>query len=264
VRKLKVLDLFSGIGGFSLGLERTGGFETVAFCEINNFCQRVLKKHWPKVFIHSDITKLGAHHFDGYARPDLICGGFPCQDISVAGKQAGLNGERSKLWWEMYRIICELRPRWVLVENVPKLRVNGADQILSSLEQEGYNCWPTVVGAWAAGCKHNRDRVWILCHSYSSYAVRTAVGRKPLLPAKEWSLEKAEQERIERFDELVPGDRVSGVDAYAGIVRAANGIPDRVDRLTALGNAVVPDIPELFGRFILHVESTLQQLETIQ
>lgn len=120
--KYKVLDLFSGIGGFSLGLERTGGFETVAFCEIEPYCRRVLAKHWPKVPCYEDIRTLTAEQLRGNGiNPDVITGGFPCQDISIAGRQDGLEGNRSGLWKEYARLIGELRPRFAIVENVPAL-----------------------------------------------------------------------------------------------------------------------------------------------
>ena len=120
---LKVLDLFSGIGGFSLGLERTGGFETVAFCEIDPFCRRVLAKHWPNVRQYEDVRELTAERLaaDGIA-VDVITGGFPCQDISVAGKKAGIvDGTRSGLWSEIARLTRDLRPQYVIVENVANL-----------------------------------------------------------------------------------------------------------------------------------------------
>ena len=115
----RVLDLFSGIGGFSLGLERAG-MTTVAFCEIDPFCRKVLAKHWPDVPIYEDIRELTGERLatDGIVA-DVITGGFPCQDISVAGKQAGLDGDRSSLWTELCRIIGEIRPRYATVENVP-------------------------------------------------------------------------------------------------------------------------------------------------
>ena len=115
---MNVLDLFSGIGGFSLGLERAG-MKTVAFCEIEPFCRAVLAKHWPGVPIYEDVRSLtGAGLASAGIVPDAICGGFPCQDISIAGKGAGLDGERSGLWHEYRRLIAEIRPRWVIIENV--------------------------------------------------------------------------------------------------------------------------------------------------
>ena len=136
---LKVLDLFSGIGGFSLGLQATNEFETIAFCEIDPFCQKVLKKHWPNVPIFDDITKLGEGELNGLGKVDVICGGFPCQDISCAGKGAGIHAARSGLWWEMLRIIRLVRPRYVLVENVAALLNRGLDEVLGSLAESGYD-----------------------------------------------------------------------------------------------------------------------------
>src|SRR5690606_27634185 len=124
--KLRVLDLFSGIGGFSLGLERTGGFETVAFCEIEEFPRRVLAKHWPEVPCYHDVRELTADTLrrDGIA-VDVICGGFPCQDISEAGKLGGIEAERSGLWSEIVRLVRELRPQFLIVENVADLLIRG-------------------------------------------------------------------------------------------------------------------------------------------
>lgn len=161
---MKILDLFSGIGGISLGLERAG-MKTVAFCEIEPFQRTVLKKHWPEVPIYDDIRALSADVLRraGIDDVDIIAGGFPCQDVSVAGKGAGVeHGERSGLWREMFRLVRELMPRWVLAENVPALRTRGGDLVIADLETAGYAVWPLVVGAWAVGAPHKRDRVWIV------------------------------------------------------------------------------------------------------
>lgn len=161
------LSLFSGIGGIDLGLERTGGFQVVGQCELDPFCREVLAKHWPNVWRHDDIATLTAGLIrERCGQIDCICGGFPCQDVSAAGKGAGIvAGERSGLWWQMFRIIATVRPRWIIAENVPALRTRGADDIIAVLEGIGYACWPLVVGAWAVGAPHKRDRVWIVAHS---------------------------------------------------------------------------------------------------
>ena len=163
---LKLLDLFSGIGGFSLGLERSGAFETVAFCEINPFARRVLAKHWPGVPCFEDIRTLSASALSraGIA-VDAICGGFPCQDISFAGKGAGLGGERSGLWFEYARLIGELRPRFVIVENVGALLGRGLDAVLGTLASLGYDAEWHCIPASAVGAPHRRDRVWIVAHA---------------------------------------------------------------------------------------------------
>ena len=164
--KLRLLDLFSGIGGFSLGLERSGGFETVAFCEIEDFPRRVLAKHWPKVPCYHDIRELTADRLaaDGIT-VDAICGGFPCQDISNAGKQAGIEGERSGLWSEYARLIGELRPRVVFVENVAALLGRGLDRVLGDLAALGYDAWWDCIPASAVGAPHQRDRLWLIAYS---------------------------------------------------------------------------------------------------
>lgn len=163
---MKILDLFSGIGGISLGLERAG-MQTVAFCEIEPFQRAVLKKHWPEVPVYEDIRNISADilRCAGIDGVDIIAGGFPCQDVSVAGKGAGVeHGERSGLWREMFRLVRELMPRWVLAENVPALRTRGGDLVIADLESAGYAVWPLVVGAWAVGAPHKRDRIWIVAH----------------------------------------------------------------------------------------------------
>ena len=163
--KLRVLDLFSGIGGFSLGLERTGGFETVAFCEIEEYPRRVLAKHWPRVPCYHDVRDLTADALarDGIA-VDVICGGFPCQDISFAGKGAGLAGERSGLWFHYARLIGELRPAYVIVENVAALLSRGLADVLGSLASLGYGAEWHCIPASAVGAPHRRDRLWIVAY----------------------------------------------------------------------------------------------------
>lgn len=161
---MRVLDLFSGIGGFSLGLERAG-MATAMFCEIEPFCRRVLAKHWPGVPIHDDVRTLDRLVVAEKAGAvDLVCGGFPCQDISVAGKGAGLGGERSGLWFEYRRIVEEVAPRWVVIENVPALRSRGLDTVLGGLAALGYDAEWHCVPASALGAPHRRDRVWIVAH----------------------------------------------------------------------------------------------------
>jgi DNA (cytosine-5)-methyltransferase 1 len=162
---MRVLDLFSGIGGFSLGLERAG-MRTVAFCEIDPFCRRVLAKHWPGIPIYEDVRALDAPTLqrDGIA-VDIIAGGFPCQDISSAGKRAGLAGPRSGLWREYARLIGEVRPRFAIVENVADLRARGLGEVLGDLAALGYDALWESIPASAVGAPHRRDRVWIVAHA---------------------------------------------------------------------------------------------------
>ena len=162
MRKLKLLDLFSGIGGFSLGLERSGAFETVAFCEVEPFCRAVLAKHWPGVKCYGDIRGLTGDTLkqDGI-EVDAICGGFPCQDISIAGKGEGIEGARSGLWREFARLIGELRPRVAVMENVAILRSRGLGTVLGELAALGYDAEWHCIPASALGAPHQRDRIWI-------------------------------------------------------------------------------------------------------
>jgi DNA (cytosine-5)-methyltransferase 1 len=253
---LRVLDLFSGIGGFSLGLERTGGFETVAFCEIEPFCQRVLAKHWPKVPIYDDVRELTGARLaaDGIA-VDVICGGFPCQDISTAGRRAGMDGTRSGLWSEIARLMGELRPRFVFVENVSGLLSGPSEQpggwfgrVLGDVAALGYDAEWNCISASAIGAPHHRDRIWLVAYPNSvgleadadNAELRDAtnsIGRRRYTP---------QLDRSQQWDTPRPsGARVFRVD---------NGVPADVDCLKALGNAVVPQIPELIGKAILEAE----------
>ena len=163
--KLRVLDLFSGIGGFALGLE-AAGFETVAFCEISPKCRHLLNHHWPEVPAYDDICTLTAERLraDGIA-VDAICGGFPCQDISFAGKGAGLAGERSGLWREYARLIRELRPRVVIVENVSALLSRGLGDVLGDLAALGYDAEWDCIRASDVGAPHLRNRLWIVAYA---------------------------------------------------------------------------------------------------
>ena len=169
VCKMRVLDLFAGIGGFTLGLERAG-FETVAFCEIEPYAQKVLRKNWPEVPIYDDVRTITADRLisDGI-RVDVITGGFPCQDISVAGNQAGIaDGTRSGLWSECARLIGELRPRYAIFENVTNL-LNGErgawfKRVLWDISALGYDAEWHCIPASELGAHHHRDRVWIICY----------------------------------------------------------------------------------------------------
>jgi DNA (cytosine-5)-methyltransferase 1 len=285
--KMRVLDLFSGIGGFSLGLERTGYFETVAFCEIDKKARQVLRKHWKDVHIFEDVTTLRG---DQIGTVELICGGFPCQDLSLAGKGAGLEGARSGLWWEFHRLIKEIRPQWVIAENVAAIRSRGLDQVLSSLAQIGYDAEWHCIPASAVGAPHQRDRVWIVaypqCHGFPAATVTGGVeetvrqesarqdnaldfARTSCIPTTEtnvahsgesgrqgWLHRWADTQRQGQLGYLGRCSTVHGQpiedwwSTESEICRVVNGLSGRVDRLKQLGNAVVPQIPELIGRAI--------------
>jgi DNA (cytosine-5)-methyltransferase 1 len=270
---LTVLDLFSGIGGFSLGLERTGGFKTVAFCEIDPFCRKVLAKHWPGVPIYEDVRALKC--LPGFA--DVVCGGFPCQDISHAGSGKGIGGKRSGLWGELHRIIGEVRPRYALVENVPRLLSGGSGawmgKVLGDLAAIGYDAEWHCIPASAVGAPHIRDRVWIIAYPQHSDADRIrphhpARNVRATEPSDQQSRHAGALRRLisnrNGVRELQPegGERDERGrignghrwPAEPAMDRMAYGVPNGVDRIRALGNTVVPAIPELIGRAILKAE----------
>ena len=161
---LKVFDICSGIGGFSLALHATGGFETVAFCEFDDYCQKVLKKNFPNIPIYNDLKELAKDEETIRTIPDhdLICGGVPCQSWSVAGKQKGTEDDRH-LWPSMFDIIIKKRPTYVVVENVTGfITLGGADLVSNDLEAEGYATAAFVLPALSVKAPHRRDRVWII------------------------------------------------------------------------------------------------------
>lgn len=236
----RVLDLFSGIGGFSLGLERTGGFKTVAFCEIDPYCRKVLAKHWPAVPCHDDITT--REFVEGEA--DVITGGFPCQDLSCAGKGAGLAGERSGLYRHLIRAIRLVRPKYAIVENVAALLGRGLGTVLGDLAEIRNDAEWHCIPASYCGARQLRDRAWIV-----AYPQRDSVQGWAAVTAAWQSKPRAEQ--LARLVQPCAWPTVSGArDRGTG-----HGIPDGIHRNKSLGNAVVPQIPELIGRAILDAEA---------
>jgi DNA (cytosine-5)-methyltransferase 1 len=257
--KLKVLDLFSGIGGFSLGLDRAGGFETVAFCEIEPFPRKVLAKHWPGVPCYEDVTKLTGDILrrDGIS-VDVITGGFPCQDISCAGKQAGIGeGTRSGLWSEIVRLIGELSPRYVIVENVAALLSGPSEQrggwfgsILGDLAECGYDAeWENIPAA-SVGAPHRRERVWIVAYPKRKGPQRL-INHHCIFGSEGTSLTVANYRGVKLWCEMAERSLS---------VRNRDGVRPSVDRrrIKACGNAVVPQIPELIGRAIMEAEGKPQ------
>ena len=171
--RLKLLDLFSGLGGFSLGLEKTGHFKTIAFCDNDKYCKLVLQKHWKEVKIYNDVKEITKKRLeaDRVELPEIITGGFPCQPFSVAGKQKGTSDDRY-LWPEMFRIIKELKPRWVIGENVKGI-TNIQDgmvfeTVCTDLEGEGYEVRAFNIPAAGVGAPHRRERIWIVAHRKKS------------------------------------------------------------------------------------------------
>lgn len=226
IEMLTVGSLFSGIGGFDLGLERTG-MRVIWQSEIDHYASAVLKKHWPNVPNHGDIRSIRAEAVES---PDVLCGGFPCQDISIAGRRAGMVGEHSGLWSEFSRLIRELRPKYVIVENSPSLCVRGMGDILGDLAHAGYDAEWEGIPAASIGAIHLRARQWVLAYPCS---VGDGAQKDPLLAG--WNATQH-------------GDWWS---SKPSVCRVDDGIPNRVDRLKCLGNAIVPQIAEIIGKAIL-------------
>jgi DNA (cytosine-5)-methyltransferase 1 len=321
---MNVLDLFSGIGGFSLGLERAG-MRTVAFCEIDPYCRAVLAKHWPDAPVLDDVRSVDAQSLSGVEAIDVVCGGFPCQDVSNAGQRAGLAGERSGLWRDLLRAIRLVRPRYAIVENVAALLGRGMGEVLGDLAEIGQDTEWHCIPARAVGAPHIRDRVWIIAADPSrgghgldgigqalerqladpvahlanadrsgwpaGQQAAAAVGHGRSAGAGRGDVSDAIGERIHveplgvaersgalladgdgEICEMADADREllhrAGIRAAAAgqreptnagwwstepdVGRVAHGVPSRVDRLKGLGNAVVPQIPEIIGRAIMN------------
>lgn len=235
---------FSGIGGLELGLERTGGFKTKWQIEINDYASKVLEKHWPNVKRYRDIRDVSFPK-----RVDLICGGFPCQDVSLAGKRAGLGGNRSTLWSEMFRLVCEVKPRWVLAENVPGLLSSDDGRffgnILRNLASAGYYAGWDLLSASEVGAPHNRKRLFIVANTngkgFSGF-------RKPY--ANTIPCDEKTRQSIGGFDY----DYEVGFPNIPQSIRMDDGIPNRMDRVKCLGNAVVPQVAQRIGEMILESE----------
>jgi len=238
---VRVLDLFSGIGGFSLGLERTGAFETVAFCEINPFSRRVLQRHWPDVPILEDVTTAE------FPEADVITAGFPCQDLSNAGMRAGLSGPRSGLWREVVRAVRMVRPKHVMLENVADLLGLGMGRVVGDLAKAGYDTEWNCIPACDAGAPHERDRIWIVADAEGirrgegwTWGLADGLAGLPKPPC--WD----GQDPVAYFEEREGEPALLGVD---------DAIPDWMDRVFALGNSLVPDIAEMIGRRIAAVDA---------
>ena len=204
-KKYKHLDLFSGIGGFSLGLEATGAFETVAFCDYDQYCQKVLRKHWPWVTIYDDVKELNSERLsaNGHTEVDIITGGYPCQPFSIAGRQKGEQDPRH-VWPEMFRLVKELRPTWVIGENVSGHIKLGLDTVLENLESEGYATRAFSISASSIGSNHQRERVWIIANTNELGWDNWIYNReeRQVSNDKERNIEESESERDRRIDRI--------------------------------------------------------------
>ena len=274
--------LFAGIGGFDLGFEREG-YEVRWQVEIDEYCQKVLARHWPHVPRYDDVRDCGLHNLEPV---DVITGGFPCQDLSVAGRQEGLDGERSALWWDYHRIISELRPRFAVVENVPNLLNWGIDRVCGSLAEIGYDAEWHVISAADMGAPHLRKRVWLctwpMAHTScplleeridnggedkrGSHGQPTGPGQTMADSSSVFSdgcndyveYGKSEVSEFGNGDSSARRGDSHRWETEPDVGRVAYGVPDRVDRLKGLGNAIVPQIAQQIARTLKpHVETVL-------
>ena len=263
---LTTVDLFAGIGGFARGLEATGHFRTTCFVEQDPYCQAVLKHHWPDVPILDDIRDAQRSDFPD-TRPDLVCGGFPCQPFSQAGRQRAQNDPRH-LWPEMFRVIRELRPTWVVGENVAGLIKLGLDEVLTDLEGEGYATRTFNIPACATGAPHIRQRIWVIAHADSESEPDQPIDGGPgsrqlgfefvADPNRSGQCEQRgsepvqeEQSASECTGSRNPGNRPEDHWRFEPDVgRLVDGLPNRVSQLRALGNSIVPQIAEQIGHAI--------------
>ena len=280
MKKLKLLDTFSGIGGFSYAAEKlVGGFETTQFIEIEPYCQKVLKKHWPNVPIHDDITTYTAKPHSA----DVICGGFPCQSISQAGEREGITEtSKSGMWFELIRTIRMVRPKFFILENVSALINNGLDIVLRDIYEAGYDAeWCCIPSSFVGAC-HQRDRWWLVGfpsdpnnngspRTKKSRSIKKTNGgtekRKNQTCQSQGGSESKNTEAIQLNVTNPDSDRLQGkigsrlhratwrtqdirrinpswrqYESQPCLCRGDDGLSNRVDRLKALGNAVVPQV----------------------
>jgi len=242
---VKYGSLFAGIGGIDLGLDRAGmtcGWQV----ELDEYCRKVLAKHWPDVPRWDDVMTFPPEDWsEDKLQVDLIAGGFPCQDISVAGKGAGINGERSSLFHEIIRISGILRPRWILLENVSALLTRGLGAVLGELAKIGYDAEWHCIPASHVGAPHRRDRIFIVANATSERVEKRGSAR--------------EQVPETHAEEALPVCSCTGANSGewppdTGMVRMAHGIPRRMDRVKGLGNAVVPQVIEVIAKEIMKRE----------
>lgn len=274
---MKLLDTFAGIGGFSYAAEKlVGGFETTQFIEINPYCQKILNKHWSHVPIHDDITTFTAKSGEF----DIITGGFPCQDISVAGLQKGITKEtRSGLFYELIRVIRMVRPKYVVLENVAAILNRGLDIVLRELSEAGYDAEWAVISASSLGACHRRSRWWLVAYPNSigwggRSSERRSTQERQLLQRKsegrkmgsetercsintsnpdskrlqglrgEYELQESCKERTFtwRNSGITLNPNWKGYKSKPTLCRGDDGLSNRVDRLKALGNSIVPAV----------------------
>ena len=271
---MKLGSLFSGIGGLEMGVEAALGATTIWQCESDPYAQKVLKRHWG-VHIYEDIR----HIDESTEKPDILVGGFPCQDISVAGKGAGLDGEKSGLWSEFARCIRILQPGLVIAENVPALLGRGMGRVLSDLYSCGYNAWWDCIPASALGAPHKRDRVFIVAWPQHGGDVADALcrrgpgdhvqaggnasgGRGEEMADADRARCKKQRQQVPETEEHKAAECRGWWEAEPDVGRVVDGVRFRTHRLRCLGNAVVPQVAYAVGLVAKELICTQKDLMT--
>ena len=267
---LRLIDTFSGIGGFSYAAEKlVGGFKTVAFVECEPYCQKVLKKHWPDVPIYDDIRTYQPEPYSA----NVVCGGFPCTDISTAGKGLGITKEtRSGLFYELMRVIRLVRPNFVILENVAAILTNGLGIVLGELASAGFDCEYACIPASALGACHKRDRWWLVAYPSSVnrrqkveiQARRNTTIRSSITNSKSKGMER----RIEPINQEMQKTRLAWQSntphlspnwrSYVSepvLRRGDDGLSKRIYRLKALGNSIVPQVAAIPLQRVINLAS---------
>ena len=276
---MKLLDTFAGIGGFSYAAEKlVGGFETTQFIEINPYCQKILNKHWSHVPIHDDITTFTAKSGEF----DIITGGFPCQDISVAGLQKGITKEtRSGLFYELIRVIRMVRPQYVVLENVAAILNRGLDIVLRELSEAGYDAEWSVIRASFVGACHKRSRWWLIAYPNSKQSSKpkseiqsrrnsssSSNRQRNVTNSYSKGMERRKftiNEKMQKTGFTWQSDTPHLSPEWRSYVsepclcRGDDGLRGRMDRLKALGNAVVPQVAAIPMQRILDIEKNINK-----
>lgn len=286
------LDLFSGIGGFALGAYRANlRFDTHCFSEVDSYATRLYKKRFPFARSVGDIRFINTSKLSSkYGKHWVITGGFPCQDISIAGKGAGLAGTKSSLWFEMLRVISGLRPRFVIAENDPALAFRGLSTVLTNLAEIGYDAEWQIISAADMGAPHKRERIWIVAYPNSTWQLQSEGAIKNV---RGWFINGGKQVELSNADR-VHGKRelqscllsetetpslgcvctdLSHTNHYyygtnwgenwatePAVGRVADGVSNRVVRLRGLGNSIIPQIAELLFRQLHGITTETQHL----
>ena len=270
---MRIGSLFSGVGGLELGLEWAGVGHTVWQVEKDEYCRSTLERHWPQVKRYGDVRRVGKHNLEPV---DLVCGGFPCQDISSPGKGAGLTGQRSGLWSEFARIVSELQPTWVVVENVASGANLWVDAVVAGLGEISYQALPVPLSAQDVGAPHLRRRVFIVAHAVGQ-SIRDVTERLPRgrshpvqRTRKGVSMDHGCSRSLAhssgggRGEGITPEGRRGQPWKFSedrgwwcpepSIRGVDDGVSNRVDRIRALGNAVVPQCAEVIGHLVLELQ----------